>query len=208
MSRWHTSRGACCPGEGGFGRRGYHHGNLREALLEAARLLTAERGPHGFTLAEAARLAGVSASAPYRHFRDKDALLAELAQRGFEIFGARLREAAIGRGEREGLAAMGRAYLGFAREHPGYYGAMFAWRDPTPPAGDQGGPFAALVAAIARVLPGGGDAAPSRLLALEVWALSHGLAGLERAGMPPPGSGAPPPEQVLEDAVGRLLRVT
>jgi AcrR family transcriptional regulator len=190
----------------GFGRRGYHHGNLREALLEAARLLTAERGPHGFTLAEAARLAGVSPSAPYRHFRDKDALLAELARRGFEIFGARLREAATGRGVREGLAAMGRAYLAFAREHPGYYGAMFLWRDPTPPEGANDGPFATLVAAVARLLPEGSGQA--RLLALEVWALSHGLAGLERAGMPPEGSGAPPPEQVLEDAVGRLLRVT
>jgi AcrR family transcriptional regulator len=189
----------------GFGRRGYHHGNLREALLEAARLLTAERGPHGFTLAEAARLAGVSPSAPYRHFRDKDALLAELARRGFEIFGARLREAAIGRGVREGLAAMGRAYLAFAREHPGYYGAMFVWRDPAPPDGDDDGPFATLVAAIAKLLPEGSGQA--RLLALEVWAISHGLAGLERAGMPPPGSGAPPPEQVLEDAVGRLLAV-
>ncbi len=210
MSRWHTSRrpwggggepaGPAC----GLGRRGYHHGNLKEALLEAARLLVAERGPHGFTLAEAARLADVSASAPYRHFRDKDALLAELARRGFEAFGARLKEAAIGRGVREALAAMGRAYLGFAREQPGYYGAMFAWRDPTPD-GDGDGPFATLVAAIARVMPEGADAQQARLLALEVWALSHGLAMLEQAGMPPPGSGAPPPERVLEDAVGRLL---
>jgi AcrR family transcriptional regulator len=217
MSRDNTSRGPWgrrfAQGEGpagafGFCRRGYHHGNLKEALLEAARQLAAERGPHGFTLVEAARLAGVSPSAPYRHFRDKDALLAELCRRGFEAFGARLKEAAIGQGVREGLAAMGRAYLAFAREEPGYYSAMFAWRDPTPPPGDQvpDGPFAGLVAAIARVLPQGENPARARLLALEVWALSHGLAGLERAGMPPPGSGAPAPEQVLEDAVGRLLR--
>lgn len=219
MSRDHTSRGPWgrrfAPGEGpagpfGFCRRGYHHGNLKEALIEAARQLAAERGPHGFTLVEAARLAGVSASAPYRHFRDKDALLAELCRRGFEAFGKRLKDAAIGQGVREGLSAMGRAYLAFAREEPGYYSAMFDWRDPTPPEGPgdktQDGPFAGLVAAIARVLPEGDNPARARLLALEVWALSHGLAGLERAGMPPPGSGAPPPEAVLEDAVGRLLR--
>ncbi|WP_137179601.1 TetR/AcrR family transcriptional regulator [Roseomonas sp. AR75] len=219
MSRWHTSRNPWARRteerpEGaepfGFCRRGYHHGNLKEALIEAARQLAAERGPHGFTLVEAARLAGVSPSAPYRHFRDKDALLAELCKRGFEAFGARLKDAAIGRGVREGLMAMGHAYLAFAREEPGYYGVMFAWRDPNAPPSDsdQDGPFAALVGAIARVLPDGGDPARARLLALEVWAISHGLAGLERAGMPPPGSGAPPPEAVLEDAVSRLLRVS
>ncbi|NKC33942.1 TetR/AcrR family transcriptional regulator [Falsiroseomonas selenitidurans] len=184
-------------------RRGYHHGNLREALLEAARRLTAERGPHGFTMAEAARLAGVSASAPYRHFKDRDALLAALCRRGFALFGARLGQAA----EAGGLTAMGHAYLAFAREEPGYYGAMFDWRSLRRE--DSGDSFGALVSAIARLLPpaGAGDAAPgrARLLALEVWAISHGVAGLERAGMPPPGPGTPPPEAVLEDAVARIL---
>src|SRR5262249_14831680 len=66
-------------GQGGFERRGYHHGNLREALLDAALTLIAEKGPAGFTIAEAARLAGVSPGAPYRHFRDAEALLAEVA---------------------------------------------------------------------------------------------------------------------------------
>ncbi len=217
MSRDGTSRGPWArrgaegAGEArpfGFCRRGYHHGNLREALVEAARQLAAERGPQGFTLVEAARLAGVSPSAPYRHFRDKDALLAELCRRGFEVFGARLREAAIGRGVREALAEMGRAYLAFAREEPGYYSAMFNWRDPSPPPPGQTpeGHFAGLVAAVARELPEGDDRGRARLLALEIWALSHGLAGLERAGLPAPGSGAPSPEAVLEDAVGRLLR--
>ena len=267
--------GECQAGTDLAARRGYHHGNLREALLEAARRLTAERGPHGFTLAEAARLAGVSASAPYRHFRDKEALLAELSQRGFTRFGARLREAlAQGRPPREGLAAMGSAYLAFAREEPGYYGAMFAWggaplagrasgpgaATAVPAAGpgprlapgsraaapalaqqaaatplaasaplaaaapvqqaaaigpvagcaasDSAGadPFATLVGAIADLLPPGRQRDSARLLALEVWALSHGIAGLERAGLPGPGSGAPTPEAVLADAVARLIR--
>src|ERR1700733_6768231 len=72
------------PTDGGSGRRGYHHGNLREALIEAALELIGAKGPAGFTVAEAARLAGVSPAAPYRHFRDADALLAEVAVRGFE----------------------------------------------------------------------------------------------------------------------------
>ena len=65
--------------DGGSGRRGYHHGNLREALIEAALELIGAKGPAGFTIAEAARLAGVTPAAPYRHFRDAEALLAEVA---------------------------------------------------------------------------------------------------------------------------------
>jgi AcrR family transcriptional regulator len=72
------------------GRRGYHHGNLREALIRAALDLIAEKGPAGFTFADAARSAGVSSAAPYRHFRDRQALLADVARRGFELFEERL----------------------------------------------------------------------------------------------------------------------
>ena len=61
--------------------RGYHHGNLREALIQAALDLIAEKGPTGFTFAEAARSAGVSPAAPYRHFRDRDELLSDVARR-------------------------------------------------------------------------------------------------------------------------------
>ena len=64
--------------------RGYHHGNLKEALLQAALGLIAEKGAAGFTFADAARMAGVSPAAPYRHFRDRDELLSSIAQRGFE----------------------------------------------------------------------------------------------------------------------------
>jgi AcrR family transcriptional regulator len=81
---WSKHRG---PGEG---RRGYHHGNLREALIRGALALIAEKGPAGFTIADAARSAGVSPAAPYRHFRDRDELLADVARRGFELFEAAL----------------------------------------------------------------------------------------------------------------------
>ena len=68
--------------------RAYHHGNLREALIQAARDLIKEKGPGGFTFADAARSAGVSPAAPYRHFRDRDALMADVAREGFERFAA------------------------------------------------------------------------------------------------------------------------
>ena len=74
-------------------RRGYHHGNLREALIQAALDLIAEKGPAGFTFVDAARAAGVSPAAPYRHFRDRDELMAGVAQRGFEQFEAALARA-------------------------------------------------------------------------------------------------------------------
>src|SRR5471030_661908 len=107
--------------------RGYHHGNLKEALLQAALRLIAEKGPAGFTFAEAARFAGVSPAAPYRHFRDRDELLANVALRGFALLEAALQRAWNG-GLPDPLAAferMGRAYLDFARTEPAYYSAMF-----------------------------------------------------------------------------------
>src|SRR5205807_10511464 len=64
--------------------RGYHHGNLKEALLQAALGLIAEKGAAGFTFADAARMAGVSAAAPDRHFRDRGELLSAIAHRGFD----------------------------------------------------------------------------------------------------------------------------
>ena len=75
-------------------RSSYHHGNLRHALVEATVRLIEEKGPQAFTLAEAARLAGVSAAAPYRHFAGRDELLEEVARQGIEEFAERL-EAAL-----------------------------------------------------------------------------------------------------------------
>src|ERR1043166_5957460 len=109
------------------GRRGYHHGNLREALIRAALDLIAQKGPAGFTFADAARSAGVSPAAPYRHFRDRDELMADVARRGFERFEAEL-SAAWNGGLPDPLRAfenLGRSYPAFARDEPAYYSAMF-----------------------------------------------------------------------------------
>src|SRR3979411_1535648 len=107
--------------------RGYHHGNLKEALLQAELGLIAEKGAAGFTFADAARMAGVSPAAPYRHFRDRDELLSSIAQRGFEQFEAVL-TGAWDDGRPDTVSAferVGRAYLAFAREEPAFYSAMF-----------------------------------------------------------------------------------
>src|SRR5438128_11601078 len=94
------------------GPRGYHHGNLKEALIRAGPELIAKKGAAGSTFAEAARWAGVSPAAPYRHFRDRDELLSDVARRGFDLF-----EAALARAWNDGrpdpakaFERVGRAY--------------------------------------------------------------------------------------------------
>ena len=172
-------------GSGG-GRRRYHHGNLREALVEASLELIAAKGPAGFTIAEAARLAGVSPAAPYRHFRDAEALLAEIALRGHDLLTEALTRAwANGAPDPvRAFEALGRAYLGFAREQPAYYATMFEARiarENYPAlllAGDRA--FAVLREAsgkLAESLPPD-RRPPSLMVALHVWALSHGIASL------------------------------
>ncbi|MBC7477826.1 MAG: TetR/AcrR family transcriptional regulator, partial [Pseudorhodobacter sp.] len=108
-------------------KQGYHHGNLRQALVEAALTLIARNGPTGFTLSEAAKAADVTPAAVYRHFTGRDELLAEVARQGYDIFAA-LMEFAYAGGKPAALAAFeatGRAYLAFARKYPGHYMAMF-----------------------------------------------------------------------------------
>ena len=105
-------------------RKTYHHGNLRQALVEATLRLIEEKGPLGFTLAEAARAAGVSPAAPYRHFRGREELIEEVARQGFVMFADRLGTRLRRRPARRRCRALfetGRAYLDFARANPGYY---------------------------------------------------------------------------------------
>lgn len=172
-------------GQGGE-RRGYHHGNLREALVEAALALIAQKGSAAFTVAEAARFAGVSPAAPYRHFRDAESLLAEVALRGFHRLTALLQQAwNEGRPEPvRAFEAIGRAYLAFARDEPAYYAAMFEAhlaRENFPDlqaASDRA--FAELRQAADRLCAGlpVERRPPSLMMALHIWALSHGIASL------------------------------
>jgi AcrR family transcriptional regulator len=168
------------------GPRGYHHGNLKEALVRAALELIAEKGPAGFTFAEAARFAGVSPAAPYRHFRDRDELLADVARRGFELFATALEQAWDGGRPEPSVAfeRLGKAYLAFARTEPAYYSAMFEAGIPLEgspeltAAGDRS--FAVIRAASERLIERipAGRRPPALMMALHIWSLSHGIASL------------------------------
>ena len=199
---------------GRHGPRGYHHGNLKEALLRAALDLIAKKGPAGFTFAEAARWAGVSPAAPYRHFRDRDELLSNVALRGFQLFETVLAKA-WNDGHPDPIAALdrlGKAYLAFARTEPAYYSAMFeAGIAPNTSAelsaaGDRA--FATIRTAseriIARLPPG--RRPPSLMVALHVWTLSHGIASLFGRGDQAKRSLPMTPEELLEAAVLVYLR--
>ncbi|MDR3421943.1 MAG: TetR/AcrR family transcriptional regulator [Xanthobacteraceae bacterium] len=168
------------------GPRGYHHGNLKEALLRAALELIAQKGPAGFTFAEAARWAGVSPAAPYRHFRDRDELLASIALRGFNLFEAALKRA-WDDGRPDVFVAfdrLGKAYLEFARTEPAYYSAMFEAGIPlaTDPelreAGDRAFAVLRVVAEKLCAQTPAGTRPPALMVALHVWAISHGIASL------------------------------
>ena len=105
----------------------YHHGDLREALISAVHQLVVEQGADAVTLADACRLAGVSTAAPYRHFRDRDEVLAEVTARGFD----KLREMAAesiakhGEGTLEGITAMAQSYVAFSVAQQGLFRLMF-----------------------------------------------------------------------------------
>jgi AcrR family transcriptional regulator len=106
--------------------RPYHHGNLQEVLLKAAISLISEVGPAGFTLREVARRAEVSHNAPYRHFRDKDALLAEVAAQGYKELANVMTQAAERREDAlEALKEAGLAYVSFALHRPEHFTVMF-----------------------------------------------------------------------------------
>jgi AcrR family transcriptional regulator len=173
-------------GRGPEGRRGYHHGNLREALIEAALDLIAKKGPAGFTFADAARSAGVSSAAPYRHFRDRDALIADIARRGFDLFADRL-EQAWSDGRPEPYTAFenaGRAYLAFARDEPAYYSAMFEAGlsfDGEPALRQAAERSFAVLRRAAEVLCARlprEKRPPALMVSLHTWAFSHGIASL------------------------------
>lgn len=167
-------------------KRGYHHGNLAEALIEAALELIRQFGPAGFSFAEVTRAVGVSPAAPYRHFRDRDALMAEVARRGFDKFAALLSKA-WNNGRPDSTTALknvGKAYLSFARAEPAYYAAMFEARLPSDmsqelrKASDQA--FSVLREASETLILEMPEnrRPPALMMSLHVWAMSHGIASL------------------------------
>jgi len=198
----------------GAEHRGYHHGNLKEALIRAALELIAEKGPAGFTFADAARWAGVSPAAPYRHFRDRDALMSDVARRGFELFEAALKRA-WDDGRPDPSAAfdrLGKVYLKFAHDEPAYYSAMFEAAIPLDgnpelrEAGDRAfNVLRSATEALVATMPAK-HRPPVMMMALHIWALSHGIASLFARGDEARRSLPMTPEELLEAGVLLYLR--
>jgi AcrR family transcriptional regulator len=106
--------------------RPYHHGDLRRALIDAARRLLEAEGPTALSLRAVAREAGVSPAAPYHHFKDKGELLDAVAQEGWEMLNTALTDArAAAVGVTAKMAALGVAYVCFARDNPSLYRIMY-----------------------------------------------------------------------------------
>ncbi|MFI1769374.1 TetR/AcrR family transcriptional regulator [Streptomyces sp. NPDC020800] len=160
-------------------RATYHHGALRQALIDGAREILAERGHEQFSLNEVARRAGVSTAAPYRHFSGKDELLAAVAEQGYSTLLDSLKRAEADTADaRERLLRLAGAYVRFAHEHPDLFVTMFRSQPGADPVGH--GSFEVLLDAVvdaqaAALIP----AKPSpELMARSLWATLHGLAVL------------------------------
>ena len=172
-------------------RKPYHHANLREELLEAAIRLIAEVGPTAFTLREVARRAGVSHNAPYRHFRDREDLMAAVAAQGFRELTQAMAEAAGPRSDAlDRLKQAGLGYVTFALRRPEHFAVMFdapisKKKNPeSSEAAEQA--FGALLGFVrscqdvGRLPPG-----DSRQMALLAWTMVHGIAKLAITGRLP-----------------------
>jgi AcrR family transcriptional regulator len=194
-------------------KQGYHHGNLRQALVDAALKLIEEKGPTGFTLSEAAKQAGVTPAAVYRHFEGREDLIAEAARQGYSIF-ADLMQYAYEKGQPSALAAFestGRAYLAFARKYPGHYIAMFEsgisvnrTADLAAVANRANGVLERAATDLSKHIPED-KRPPASMFSAHIWAMSHGV--VELFARNSPGRASPyPPEDLLESGIGIYLR--
>ena len=152
----------------------YHHGDLRKALLNSARILLEEGGPPALSLREIARRVGVSAPAAYHHFRNLEAIAQAVAEQGFGELSAALDNARSG----DGVNAMGMVYIGFAQANPGLYRLMFS--DGLAAKSQAGAALRAMRAQAFATLRTALEAQvppdQARSLALYLWSVTHGLA--------------------------------
>ncbi|OBG19330.1 TetR/AcrR family transcriptional regulator [Mycobacterium sp. 852002-51057_SCH5723018] len=192
-------------------RDSYHHGDLKRALTSAALSLVAEKGPKGFTLTEAARRAGVSAAAPYRHFADKAELLAAVAEQGFRDLHAELVAAGVDTSEpRARVIELGRTYVRWAVAHPDHYRVMFGAeldKSRHPALGFAalqafGDLVDAIVASQEAGIVDGGD---PRSVAAPLWSLAHGVASLAIGGELRAVGISQDPEAMIEGVVAQVL---
>ncbi len=161
----------------------YHHGDLKTALVQAALQLIREKGPRGFSMNEACRVAGVSVSAPYNHFKNKDALLAEITVEGSTLLLAELLAASSEGSPKEKLLKTHHAYIHFAERHPEYFAVMFQ-------SGIDKGPYPEIREAAQKVsnmayriaLKMELSPRQAQELVFAIWTIAHGFASLRAEG--------------------------
>jgi AcrR family transcriptional regulator len=164
-------------------RPAYHHGNLREALVDAGTALAVESGPAGVVLREATRRAGVSHTAAYRHFADREALLGAVAQEAMGALAEAMAEAVARAGTpRERLRAVGTTYVSFALGRPGLFQAAFALHGQAGQAMSAAGRATPLdiVTGVLDEFVAAGEMPPQRRPGAEIvaWSAVHGFAQL------------------------------
>jgi AcrR family transcriptional regulator len=169
-------------------KKSFHHGDLREALIAATRELLIEHGPDGFTLADACRRAGVTTAAPYKHFRDKQEILEEIVQRGFdELSSANAKAVAEGGpGTIQGITAMGTSYLNFAVTQPAVFRLMFGHKSEIRKVKvvDESGKecLKHVIEQVAAYCRKNGHTADAERIAIRLWTFVHGASSLELDG--------------------------
>jgi AcrR family transcriptional regulator len=154
-------------------RRSYHHGALRQALIDGAKEILAESGHDQFSLNEVARRAGVSTAAPYRHFDSRDELLGAVAEEGYATLAGKLEDTT-------GLAGLGGAYVRFAHDNPGLFITMFRSRPGGTESAAGSAAFGTLLRAVTAAQQNAEIAthASPQITARAIWATLHGLAVL------------------------------
>jgi AcrR family transcriptional regulator len=188
--------------------RSYHHGDLRRALIDAALDLLRAEGAEALTLRAVARAAGVSQAAPYRHFADRRALVAAVAEDGFRRLGEAMQRAMQASDQRVGFRQLADTYVRFAHEHPAEYHVMFgpevARHDELPALRTQShGVLDGVAGAIAGLQRAGAIGAGDPMLtAVAIWAMLHGLVMLSLDGQT---AGVVPSREALVDEVTRLM---
>lgn len=195
----------------GLLKKPYHHGELRQALVDAARALVHERGASGFSLSDACRRAGVSTAAPYRHFADKHEILSEVAAQGFIDLTQRTRAEAERHplGSTNRIVALGRVYFSFATSEPALFRMMLGQEaglqkhDRLAASGQEC--FGYVVQEVVSFCNANHIEGDAQMIALQLWTIVHGAASLSIDG----GYAKVAPdmnvEELITQAADRLL---
>ncbi|MBP9111452.1 MAG: TetR/AcrR family transcriptional regulator [Polyangiaceae bacterium] len=193
-------------------RAGYHHGDLRRALLDACLAIIQFEGVGHTSLRAVAKRAGVSAAAPYHHFPSREAMLGELASEGFVLFADALlarSRVSPSKDPIEHLASLGRGYLDFAKDYPAHFRLMFLALAEGFPSdtlfAHAGRSFEVLLEGVRKVVPDSQEAQQS--LALLVWSATHGAAELMAQGAIGKPSTLFPNPNIANDLIENLMRL-